>query len=147
MKSHFKKRNEISFLWNESHSKKVKPYRSFAKYCRYISGVCVCVYIYIYIYIYIYNNMYYYLQVLCRIRNNSETKVLLAWERKHSSINCNWICNQHRRLQVGRIHRHHNPARYTLLFNCENTDTFSDTSVSNIFAVDAEARVLPGRLS
>jgi len=54
MKSHFKKRNEISFLWNESHSKKVKPYRSFAKYCRYISGVCVCVYIYIYIYIYIY---------------------------------------------------------------------------------------------
>lgn len=88
-----------------------------------------------------------YLQVSCKIRNNLETKVLLVWERKRSSINCNWVCNQHRRLQADRIHQHHSPARYILLFNRKNIDSFSDNSVSDIFAVDAEARVLPGGLS
>jgi len=53
---------------------------------------------------------------------------------------------------VGRIRQHPSPARYILLFNRENTNSFSDNefridSVSDIFAVDAEACVLPGGLS
>jgi len=108
-----------------------QDYRHFAKYYRYRhNGMC--------------------LQVSCRIRNNLEMKVSLAWGRKHSSINYNWVCNQHRRLQVGRIRQHPSPTRYILPFNRENTNSFSDNeldSVSDIFAVDTETCVLPGGLS